>query len=265
MKTYLELEGKLTPKPQPQSQPCTSTPSHDRNSSIRKTLEPKKAEKKRRARPPVKRRYKVRVITKPIPATPTLPMNTILPAVPTPTKATSTATTQMPVVKSAAIYIPVTVYNLMQGKFEGIPNPTGRPQVEENPSAPSCNMPQQNQQPKAVSNVSIFQVREDTPWPDTVPASTNLLKARADWPIPPTKTTTVKIEKADVPTRLAAIPCTMILNKPKNNKPAEENCTWGPHCPICKKEEEGTEDWNGDRHESQQRNHYPKTFNSPSL
>ena len=70
MKTYLELEGKLgpKPKPQPQLQPCTSTPSH--NSSLtRKTLMPKKAEKKRRARTLVKRRYKVRVIAQPLPTT----------------------------------------------------------------------------------------------------------------------------------------------------------------------------------------------------
>ena len=39
----------------------------------------------------------------------------------------------------------------------------------------------------------------------------------------------------------------------------EEKCTWGPHCPICKKEEEeGTEDWNSDRQEIQQRNHCPQ-------
>ena len=74
-------------------------------------------------------------------------MNPILPAEPTPTVATSTATTQMSVVKSAAISIPVTVYNLVHRKFEGIPYLTGRPKVEENPSTPSCNMPQQRQQP----------------------------------------------------------------------------------------------------------------------
>ena len=101
MKTYLELEGKLGPKPkpqsQPQSQPCTSTPSHN-NSLMRKILVPKNAKKKRRVRAPVKRRYKVRVITKPLPttSTSTLPMNPIPPAAPTPTVATSTATTKHP-------------------------------------------------------------------------------------------------------------------------------------------------------------------------
>ena len=51
----------------------------------------------------------------------------------------------------------------------------------------------------------------------------------------------------------------MVLNKPQNNKQTEEQCTWGPHCPIWEKEEEeGTEDWNDDRQESQQRNHYPQ-------
>ena len=69
------------------------------------------------------RGYKVRVITQPLPTTPTstLLMDPIPPAVPIPTVATSTATTQMSVVKAAATSIPVTVYNVVQGKFEGIP------------------------------------------------------------------------------------------------------------------------------------------------
>ena len=123
MKTYLELEGKLgpKPKPQPQLQPHTSIPSHDRNSSTRKTLVPKKVEKRRRAKALVKRRYKVRVIAKPMPAIPNSLVNPILPAEPIPTVATPTVIAQMPVVKSAATSIPVTVYNLAQGKFEGIP------------------------------------------------------------------------------------------------------------------------------------------------
>ena len=77
---------------------------------------------------------------------------------------------------------------------------------------------------------------------------------------------TVKVEKTEVPPRVAAISHAMVLPKPQNNRPAEEKCTWGPHCPICKKEEEdGTEDWNS----GQQRNHHPqnpqhpKTYNVP--
>ena len=62
--------------------------------------------------------------------------------IPTPTVATSTASTQMPMVKWAAMSIPVTVYNLAQGKFDGIPYYTGRPQVEENPASPNCSPPQ---------------------------------------------------------------------------------------------------------------------------
>ena len=89
----------------------------------------------------------MRVITQPILAYPTLPLNPIPPAKPTPTVATSTATTQMPVVKSASTSIPVTVYNLVQGKFEGIPYPKGRPQVEGNPSAP----PLQHAQAKTIT------------------------------------------------------------------------------------------------------------------
>ena len=156
MKMYLELEGKLGPKPQPQSQAHTSTPSHDRNSLTRGTLVPKKVEKKQRAKAPVKRRFKVRVITPPMPANPTLPLNPIPPAEPKATVATSTATTQTPVVKSAAASIPVTVYHLVQGKFDGIPYPTGRLQVEENPStsATTCPSKGNNLKPHPLSQPS---------------------------------------------------------------------------------------------------------------
>ena len=139
MKTYLGLEGKLGPKcrpqpqpqPQTQSQPHTSTPCQSNNSLARKTPGPTMAEKKRRTGAPVKWRYKVMVIAQPLPlltSTTSLPMNPIL-TVPT-TVTNSTACTQTPMVKSAATTILVTVYNFAQGKFEGIPNPTGRPQAE---------------------------------------------------------------------------------------------------------------------------------------
>ena len=55
----------------------------------------------------------------------------------------------------------------------------------------------------------------------------------------------------------------MVLNKPQNNRPAEEKCRWGRYCPICQKEEEGTEDWDNDRQENQQRTHYPQNTQHP--
>ena len=142
----------------------------------------------------------------------------------------------MPVVKSAATSLPVTVYNLVQGKFEGIPCPTGRPQEEENPSAHSCNLSQQRQQPEAAPTVTNPQTREDTRGPNIMPVSTNLFEARASWPIPPSETpTVVKVEKTEVPPRVAAIPHALVLNKPQNNRPVKEKCTGGLHCPICTK------------------------------
>ena len=261
MKTYLELEGKVGPKPRPQpqtqSQPCISTPSQNNNSLTRKTPRPKMANR-RRTRAPAKRRYKVMVIAKPLPTTPTMTMP--LNSIPAPTVATSTASSQTPMMKFTATSIPVTVYNLAQGKFEGIPYPTRRPKVEENPSTPNCSPPQ----PEAIPNTLTFQVREDAPWPNTIPASTNLFPARTDWSIPPTQTPAVKVEKTEVPPGVAAIPHAMVLPKPQNNKQAEEKCTWGPYCPICKKEEEeGTENWNSDRQENQQRNHHPQNPQYP--
>ena len=118
-------------------------------------------------------------------------MNPTPSAEPNHTVINTIVTTQAPVAKStamAATSIPVTMYNLVQGKFEGIPYPTGKPQEEdEGPSAPSCNSPQEGQQPEAVAS----QNREDTPWPNNMPASTNLFDLRASWLIPPTEAPTV--------------------------------------------------------------------------
>ena len=117
-------------------------------------------------------------------------------AEPNHTEVNTMATTQMPVAKlttMAATSIPVNVSNLAQGKFEGIPYPTGKPQ-EEGPSAPSCNTPQEKHQPETAAP----QNREDTPWPNTMPASTNLFDVSASWPIPPTEApTVVETEKAE--------------------------------------------------------------------
>ena len=180
-------------------------------------------------------------------------VNPIPPAEPTPTVAPATATTQIPVTKSAATSISVTVYNLAQGRFKAIPNPTTKFQEGEGPFALSYNNPQE-QQPEAVPTVITLQNREDTQWPNTMPASTNLFDARVSWPIPPTETpAVVKIEKTEVLPRVAAIPHTLVLNKLQNNqdnRTAEEECKWVLHCPICTKEE-GTEDWNGNRQENQ--------------
>ena len=200
------------------STPITTThqhPSHDRNSLPQKTLEPTKVEKKKRAKAPVKRKFKVRVIAEPMPMNPTPSTE------PNHTVVNTMMTTQMPVAKSTATVpkpMPVTVYNLAQGKFEGIPYPTGKLQEEEGPPTPSCNTPQERQQPE----VAAPQNREDTSWPNTMSASTNLFDVRASWPIPPTEAPTiVKTEQAEkrTPPRLATIPHTLVLNKPQSNKP----------------------------------------------
>ena len=162
--------------------------------------------------------------------------------------------------KSAATSIPMTVYNIAQGKFDGIPYPTGKPQEEEGPSAPSCNNSQERQQPEAVVTASAPQKREDTLWSNTMPASMNVFNTRASWQIPPTEAPTViRTEEAEkkIQPRLATIPHTLVLNKPQSNKPAEEECRWGPHCPICAKstpnqKAENTEDWNSERKDNQQ-------------
>ena len=163
MKTYLELEDKLSPKPrlQPQTQPLlsTSAPSQSNTNFVtRKPLGPNMSEqKKTRTKVPTRRRYKVRVIAQPIPTTPmpATPVNST-PTVPTSTVATTS--TQMPLVKSAATSILVMVYNLVKGKFDEVPYPTERPQ--ENPFVHNSNPPPL----EAIPNVPV---REATPWPST--------------------------------------------------------------------------------------------------
>ena len=130
------------------------------------------------------------------------------------------------------------MYNLAQGKFEGIPYPTGKLQEEEAHSNSSHSNPQERQQPEAAVTATAPQNRVDTPWPNTMPASTNLFDTGASWPIPPTEAPkVVKIEQAEkrTPPRLPTIPHALVLNKPQRNKPAEKECRWGLHCPICAK------------------------------
>ena len=100
-----------------------------------------------------------------------------------------------------------------------------------------------------------------------MPASTILCNARASWPTFPTETPVVikmENEEEKTPPRLVAILYALVLNKPQSNKPAEEECRWGPHCPICTKststqKSQNTEDWHAERQDSQQRNYYPQS------
>ena len=108
---------------------------------------------------------------------------------PTPTMVTTTVTlTQTPVAKLAPATTKsahVTVYNLVQDKFfKGVPYPVRKCQEEEGPSASSGNNPLEEQQPKSAATGTAPQNREDTPWPNTMPASDDLFVERASWPIP---------------------------------------------------------------------------------
>ena len=97
------------------------------------------AEKKRRTRAPVKRRYKGRVTAQPLPTIPTLtvPMNPIPPAALTHTVVTSTATTQMPTVKPVAMSILVTI-QFGTGKIWRNFLPHRKAPNWRNPSAPAA-------------------------------------------------------------------------------------------------------------------------------
>ena len=84
MKTYLELEGKLGPKPRPQPQTC---PQHTQlqqtqpqpiqpstKPMVRKDSGPQASDERKRTML-TKRRYKLRVLAQPLPTTSTTPVN----------------------------------------------------------------------------------------------------------------------------------------------------------------------------------------------
>ena len=229
MQIYLELEGRDG------NQPCTSTYQLGKTTSPQKTSVPKRAAgKKKRTKTSIKRQFMVRLVEK------SLPVNTEPEVV-----ATTTASTQTSVVKPTATAarlnpIPLTAYDLSKTKAQEIPNPTRRKfQEGEGPFTPNCgNPPMEQQQPKATATTTFAAspTRDDTPWPNTVPASTHLFLARSSWPISPNgnevpTSTFFKTEKSDekAPPKQAAILHTMVMGKlAKNNKSAEK-CVDGNH------------------------------------
>ena len=214
----------------------------------RKAPGPKTSDKRRRT-VLTKRRYKVRVIVQPIPTTqtPTAPLNSAAP-----TTTVATPPTQTPLVMSVAESILVMVYKLAKGKFDEVPYPTGRPQNEGHPPIQSSNPPPLEEIPNAP-------VRHGTPWPSTGSASENLFDTRKDWLIPPTPAPTLAlIVKMQAPCQVAVIPHAMVTPKQ-----VAEKCSWGLHCPICKKEEEHEEDWDAKGKKNNQE-YAHKTLSTPS-
>ena len=112
--------------------------------------------------------------------------------------------------------------------------------------------------PPPLEDIPSAPVRQDTPWPNAGSASENLFETRKDWSIPltpsPTPTPTVKTE---TPPQIAPIPQVIVMPKQ-----VTEKCSWGPHCPICKNEEEHEEHWDGNRQSEQPRMH-PQNMQHP--
>ena len=170
MKTYLELEGKLGPKPRPHPQ----TPAHNKprcnlpNQAPTPWLEMPQGPKanvpdKRKRTMIAKRRYKVRVVIQP---TPSIPIST------TPAPMVATVSTQTPSIKSTAESILMTVYKLTMGKFAEVPCPTTRPQNKIS-------------NPLPLEDITNAPPRQSTSWPNTGSASEHLFETTKDWPIPP--------------------------------------------------------------------------------
>ena len=193
---------------------------------IRKAPGPKASDKRKRT-VLTKRRYKGRVLAQPVTTTPTTPVNS---TAPTPTVATTSS--QMPVTRSAATSIPVTVYKLATGQFAEVPYQTERPQDEGHSSTQISN-------PSPLEDIPSVPVRQGIPWPNA--GLENLFETRKDWPILPTPAPT-PIMKTETPPQIAVIPQVIVTPKQVTDK-----CSWGLHCPICNDEEGHEEDWDGYR------------------
>ena len=186
---------RLCPYP---SQLCTSTYPLEKISLPWKTPVPNKAGKKKRAKAPIRRRFKVRLIEQCLPINPTFPVNLALTVVTTMVTSTQTSAVKLTATTANPTPLPVTIYNLAQSRIQEIHNPPIRKiQGEEGSSTPNSDNPPKVQQPQAATTATSPQT---TPWPNTMPTSTYLFVARATWPIPPSKTSTpifIKMEKAE--------------------------------------------------------------------
>ena len=90
------------------------------------------------------------------------------------------------------------------------------PQGGEVPLIPNQNPTPMQPRAPATASAAIPPARDDTPWPNTVPASTNLFVARSSWLIPPNGNEIpipafIKMEKGpnteNAPQKQAVIPC----------------------------------------------------------
>ena len=138
---------------------------------------------------PIRQQFKVRLIEKP-------PSNTMKPEA-TATTVTATQTLMMKPMATSTKWptgpIPLTVYNVPSEKIQGIPRSSmQKPQEEEVPLIPNPNNPPMEQQPTplqpkapATASGAIQLTRDDTPWPNTVLASTNFIccQVMADFPM----------------------------------------------------------------------------------
>ena len=154
------------------------------------------------------------------------------------------------------------VYNFAQSKIQEIPIPTRKFHGGRTPFIANHGNPPMAQQSKATTTASSTAppTRDDTLWPNTMPASTNLFVARVSWPIPlilmksqqpPLSRQKRQRRRPNQNKQLS--PHALILTKPQKSKPAEEEGRWGPQCSICMqstpniKAEDTEEEWNGDR------------------
>ena len=106
--------------------------------------------------------------------------------------ATNATATQTPLTKPTATStkwpttpIPLSIHNIPTTQIQEVPRSLMWKPQGEVPLIPNQNPTPLQPRAPATASATIAPTRDDTPWPKTVPASTNLFVARSSWPIPP--------------------------------------------------------------------------------
>ena len=232
MKAYLELEGKLSTNPNCN---CMPVPICLTKLFTTKTPVLKKAEKKKRAKAPVKEEVHGESDCTVFACEPNLACKSYSNGSYNYGNIMQMSAVKLKSTTASPTLIPVTVYNLAQSRIQEIPNPPMRFQGEEDPSIPNSDNPLRCSNPK-LQPVPQPCRPEKTPHGQIPcqPLLTYFLQGHHGQ-FPKWNTHVHKTEKAEdrTPPKIAAMPHTMV-SKPPQNK-AEGTCRWGLHCHICGK------------------------------
>ena len=109
------------------------------------------------------------------------------------------------------------------------------------PTAGHLPLPEAPPKPKNDAPLPSIPVPESTPWPGTGKMSGNLFEDR-NWLLPPNYLDNSKENKTEnepkVTTSITSPKPPIKEEESKTSEQSTEKCSWGPHCPFCKSQEQ---------------------------